>query len=363
MHISPEITFPSDPHRVVQDPDFSGLEALYAGRFPCYGDYHGHSASGGTSDGETTPTEWLQKLQDFEMDFVGLMDHKQVRHMYLPEFDPAHFLYGTEPAGRWLEDGTPFHYLMIVPKPECLLRVLEAFPEVYEFTGGTEGHFRYIRTPRAVWKEVMAMVEAEGGAVVHPHPKQVMDKEDPADYAFGGHPIIETIYVFDKPGLNNPDTVANYKLWMQMLQKGLKVTNTASQDCHGKPTNQVMNTVYTHRRHNSAYLEYLRKGDLTAGFMGIKMSIGTTPMGGTAPYIPGSTLCIEVNDAHRQNFDANDAYRLDVLSDQGLAWSGNIPLPFRLALSVEDRKFYRAVVIRESDGAPAAIGNPIWITR
>ena len=68
------------------------------------------------------------------------------------------------------------------------------------------------------------------------------------------------------------------------------------------------------------------------------------------------------DDAHRQNFDPNDSCRLDVLSDRGLAWSGKVTLPFRFALSVEDRKFYRAVVIRESDGAPAAIGNPIWLT-
>ena len=27
----------------------------------------------------------------------------------------------------------------------------------------------------------------------------------------------------------------------------------------------------------------------------------------------------------------------------------------------QDRKFYGAVVIRESDDAPASIGNPIWL--
>lgn len=361
MHISPDIQFSPDPHTIMEHADFSALEALYGGKKAYYGDYHSHSASGGFSDGRTTQEEWLEHMKRLEMDFTGLLDHRQVRHMYLPSFDPEYFLYGTEPGALWTDRNLPFHYLMIVPEPECLIRVMEAFPDVFEFTGGTEGTYKDTKTTEKRFREVVKAVEAEGGVVVHPHPKQVMQSDDPMDYCFGDHPVIETIYTCDVHSLLNIDTEQAYHLFMDMLDKGCKVINTASEDCHRIPANMALNTVYTSRKHGRAFFDCLRSGDLTAGFMGIKMCIGDTCVGGTAPYSPGSTLLLEVNDAHRQNFDPNDTYRLDLLSDQGLVWSGPITLPFRLAVKAEDRRFYRAVVIRESDNAPAAIGNPIWL--
>ena len=42
-HIIPGLTFVNDAHTVVENPDFSKLDALYAGRTVCYGDYHAHS--------------------------------------------------------------------------------------------------------------------------------------------------------------------------------------------------------------------------------------------------------------------------------------------------------------------------------
>ena len=105
-HIIPGLVFAPDVHTVIDNADFSMLDALYAGRTVCYGDYHAHSNSGGMSDGKTTPKEWLVAMEKLGIDFIGLMDHQQVRHMYLPEFDPAHFIYGTEPAAIWKEPQT-----------------------------------------------------------------------------------------------------------------------------------------------------------------------------------------------------------------------------------------------------------------
>ena len=112
-HIISDLIFENDPHTIVENPDFAPLDRLYEGRVARYGDYHAHSKSGGTSDGATTPAEWLVAMKELKMDFVGLMDHRQVRHMYLPEFDPEYFVYGTEPSGQWHEPHTSCHYLMI----------------------------------------------------------------------------------------------------------------------------------------------------------------------------------------------------------------------------------------------------------
>lgn len=123
----------------------------------------------------------------------------------------------------------------------------------------------------------------------------------------------------------------------------------------------ALNTVYSDRKNGKAYVEYLRKGDLNSGFFGIKMCIDSNPVGSTAPYKDGMILYIKVEDVHTFRFDRDEKYRLDVITDKGLAYSEALEMPYKLALKVEKRKFYRTVIIRESDGAPVAIGNPIWL--
>ena len=359
-HVCDTIQLADDRHVVAENADFSKLDTLYAGRKAYYGDFHCHSNSGGNSDGKTTPAEWLNYMKQLHIDFVGLMDHRQVRHMFLDEFDLEYFVYGTEPALYWIDPELDYHYLMIVPQPECLLRVLEKFPDVYDFTGGKEGTFVYKRIEKSRFLEIVQAIMDEGGMVVHAHPKQVMESDDPEDYSFGEGTALETIYACEQPALC-PDTVANYKLWMELLARGHKIYNTATTDCHSTPTNEAFNTVYSHEKNGAAYLSYLRKGDLTAGYAGIKMTIGNTAMGGTAAYAPEEALCIRVDDGHPDKWDSNETYRLDVLTDKGLAYSAPVTLPFATALQVQERKFYRAVIIRESDGAPIAIGNPIWL--
>ena len=360
-HISEDIRFADDRHTVVAQPDFSVLDALYQGRTLCFGDYHVHSDSGGKSDGKTTPEQWLRAMEELKIDFVGLMDHKQVRHMYLDSFDTARFLCGTEPAGKWLDPELNFHYLMIVPERECLVRVLEKFPDVFEFTGGTEGTFVYNRIEKARFQEVFRAVQAEGGVVVHAHPKQVMESEEAMDYWFGDGMVMEIIYAIATSEVLNRDTVNNYKLWLQLLERGCRPIQTATSDCHTQPDNAALNAVYVPQKEGKTYVEYLRKGDLNAGFLGIKMAIDQYPVGAVVKYRPGRQLQISLEDIHPAHARAAERYRLDVLTDRGMAYSGEFQLPFRVALEVQDRRFYRVVVIRCSDGVPAAIGNPIWL--
>ena len=362
-HIVPDLIFENDPHTHVENPDFAPLDRLYEGRVARYGDYHAHSKSGGTSDGHTTPEEWLIAMKDLKMDFVGLMDHRQVRHMYLDCFDPEYFIYGTEPAAVWKEPKTELHYLMIFKDKESLARdVLERFPENYRFTGGLEGSFRYGSMERSRFIEICDAVRAAGGACVNAHPKQTLVSDRAADYYFGEGSAIETIYTYGGDKQLNEGTIANYRLWMEMLDGDMKVYTTATADVHGKPTNGGINTVYAARKHCEEYVDRLIKGDLNAGYVGIKMSLGGAPVGSTIEYKDGMELLIKVDDPHPLVYKKDEAHRLDVLSDKGLVCS--IPLvnhKAEVAIKAEKRRFYRAVVIRESDGAPAAIGNPIWV--
>ena len=362
-HIIPDLVFENDAHELISSPDFSPLDALYEGRVARYGDYHAHAKTGGTSDGSTTLSEWLEAMKELKMDFVGPMDHRQVRHMYLPEFDPEYFIYGTEPSGQWHDPHTSCHYLMIFKDRETLAReILEKFPEEYKFTGGIEGTFEYVRMDRSRFIEIMNAVRAAGGAVVCAHPKQRVESDDPEHFFLGDGTAMDTIYTFGGADQLNKWTIPNYKLWMEMLDRGMKVVNTATSDVHGKPTNMGVNTVYAARKHSEEYVDRLIAGDLNAGYVGIKMSLGGAPVGSTVKYEDGMELLIKVDDPHPLIYKKDEAHRVDVLSDKGLVCS--IPLvndKAEVAIKAEKRRFYRAVVIRECDGSPAAIGNPIWL--
>ena len=87
----------------------------YQNRRVFHGQLHDHAATGGTSDGNATLEEWKLTLQSKNMDFVTIVDHRQVLHMRLPEWDNTMFIGGTE-AGTTLKDSTAtrayLHYNM-----------------------------------------------------------------------------------------------------------------------------------------------------------------------------------------------------------------------------------------------------------
>lgn len=366
-HIIPDYTFPKDPHTAAENADFSALESHYAGKVARYGDFHAHSASGGTSDGKTTPDEWLTAMAEtLHMDFIGLMDHRQVRHMYLDAFTPEHFLYGTEPAMLWNDPYDACHYLMIFQNPGDLEAILEQYPDVYDYEGGVEGHFVYKRIDFSLFLEIGQAVLARGGAFVNAHPKQQIKSDSIDHHDFGDRTAIEVIYTGNYPEPLNPHTIDNYRLWMKMLDADKRIYNTATADAHGAPTNTGINTVYTLDPICSEYVQRLREGDINAGCVGIQMTLGNfkgfVPMGGTIPYADDLTLCLRVADGHPDRFGDPADYRVDIFSDEGLAYSVPLTaLPFTCAIKAQNRRFYRAEVIRVSDGSPAAIGNPIWI--
>jgi len=366
-NIIPDFEWEQDLHTTVENPDFSQLDALYEGRKAYYGDYHAHAATGGRSDGTGSLQLWKAAMDRDKVDFAGIMDHRQVRHMYLDAFDPKYFLYGTEPAIILPELGpgaTP-HYLMLFQSREDLAdKILTKFPEEYKFTGGPEGFFEYKKVTLERFREIAKAVLDADGAFVHAHPKQVLQSDNWENYYYGERTAIEIIYAVNANPVLCKYTIDNYKLWLDMLKNGKHVFNTATTDAHEKPSRILkgINTVYTEKRWGPLFVKKLREGDLNSGFMGIKMSIDSLPVGSESQYRDGMKLYIRIDDIHPK-LKTNDEYRVDVITDKGLAYSAPLTPGFSLALNVQKRAFYRAEVIKESDGTPAAIGNPIWLDK
>ena len=97
-------------------PDLTTLNNLYAGCRAYHGEMHDHSASGGTSDGQVPLDEWVKELAELNMDFAAILDHRQVRHMYLPEWKDGLFVGGSEPGTRISDSKateTSMHYNMV----------------------------------------------------------------------------------------------------------------------------------------------------------------------------------------------------------------------------------------------------------
>jgi DNA repair exonuclease SbcCD ATPase subunit len=115
--------------------DISLLERLYKDRNPYHGQLHDHASTGGRSDGKCTLAEWKKGLEELSLDFATILDHRQVRHMHLPEWDETMFIGGTEP-GTVIDDSPAeekmLHYLMIFPKREQLETLLTGLNENIE---------------------------------------------------------------------------------------------------------------------------------------------------------------------------------------------------------------------------------------
>ena len=358
-YIVPDYSFPQDAHQVAENADYSALDAIYAGKTVRYGDFHAHAATGGTSDGKTTLSDWLDQMPGLGLDFIGVMDHRQVRHMYLDEFTTEHFLCGSEPAGFWLDPYLESHYLMLFPRKGMLEQVLEKFPELFEFTGGNEGHFEYIRMSFADFLKIKDAVMEIGGMFVNAHPKQVIKSDDLSVFYFGEGTANEIIYCAKYDDVLNPHTIDNYKVWTALLAEGKKIYNTATADCHHQPKNFGMNCVYTKRGECEDIVNALRAGNLNSGCVAVKMALDDAPMGSMTA--SGKVLTVKIDDANEIAFDKAKNCRVDIHSDRGIAYSAPLTFPFACAIEVKDRKFYRVEVLDEETGAPMAIGNPIWL--
>ena len=147
-----------------------------------------------------------------------------------------------------------------------------------------------------------------------------------------------------------------------MLDAGKKVYATCGCDEHKRPSDKALSTIYAYRRKSQCYLDQLRKGDFTAGPVGIRMCVGDTLMGGTTSFA-GNRLVLKVGDFHRCVYDANHTYRVILFAGNKRVFSQKITCTedYYFAFNTkEDVPFYRAEVWDETLKSRIALGNPIW---
>ena len=349
----------SDVHEKAIE-NFSILEKLYANRQPFYCDMHVHSNSGGTSDGQVKIADWPKEMVEKKIDFISIADHRQMRHFFLPEFDETKFFYANEPEAILEGDYScpRLHYNMIFPDKFGLGKMLNAFHDKYEFQGDAlTGSFVYKNFTHEELEAVAKFVTDNGGIFAHAHPKSMLTSENPLDYYFGEKTYIEcftsdyTRYWAQK----------NCRLWADLLQLGKRVYNLSGSDSHGHCQNSCVSTVYAEKRHNTSLFPYFRAGDFSSGGFGIKMVLGTTPMGGVASYMENSDLLIEIGDLFEIYKDKQ--FLVKVISDQGVAYAtmfdGKETL--RIALKAKQRKFYRVEILDLDTLCVFGLSNPIWL--
>jgi len=343
--------------------DIGQLEALYQGRKPYFGELHDHADTGGTSDGKLPLEGWKKALAELQMDFATIVDHKQVRHMYLPEWDETVFIGGTEPGTKIMDDeieNAVLHYNMLFAYPQQLEQLLEAFPE-FKFEGGPEGHFGYPGFTRARFTELVDKVMELGGFFVHPHPTSKMKSENPLDYWFRDETGLEVLYTFyQEPGSQR--CWENFELWKKLLSLGKRVYATAGNDEHNIPKDKALTTIYSTEKHCAAFMRQLRLGDFVCGGVGIKMCIGDTCMGGQTDFA-GKRLVLSVDKLHKSLLAPNHTYRVELVDDTGMALRQAFTPgePFYIAIDTDPTKrFYRAEVYDDEKEFPIALGNPIW---
>ncbi len=337
----------------------ANLERLYRGRQVFHGELHDHSDSGGTSDGKFPLSKWPEKLRALKMDFAAILDHRQIRHMYQPEWKDGLFIPGTEP-GTKISDSKArnqhMHYNILLPERDLLAGLLAEFPE-YEFTGGVEGHFIYPSFTRERFGQLIDAVKARGGFFVHPHPKQVMESDDPTDYWFRDGTGIEVFYI----GMDTAETRANYALWIDLLRAGKRVYATAGCDLHAEPHDTALTTLYAEAHSAKAYLPHLAAGDFTCGAVGVRMCVGETAMGGTCPF-NGKRLVVCIGDFHDSVVMPGHKYRADIMDENGVVQSGLVS-PDRetwFSCDASNAKFWRVEVTDVTRNLRIAVGNPIW---
>ncbi len=341
--------------------NFEKLSSLYEGCSVYHGEMHDHSNSGGTSDGKRTLAYWVERMQALEMDFAAILDHRQIRHMYQPEWEDGLFVAGTEPGTSIVDSNATvkdMHYLILVPHREDVAKILEAFPE-YEFTGGIEGHFIYPTFTRERFCELIDTIKAHGGFFVHPHPTLIMQADDPCEYWFRDETGIEVFYRH----MNSEFTAKNYQLWTDLLKAGKRVWACAACDEHCEPSLGALTTIYAEEKSSASYLSHLRRGDFTCGPVGIRMCVGETVTGCKCSF-EDQELIVVVGDFHSSVRYDEHQYRIDIIAEEKVVCSQAVSCfeTATITLPAADVHYYRAEVIDETQNLRIAIGNPIWNT-
>jgi hypothetical protein len=214
-------------------------------------------------------------------------------------------------------------------------------------------------------RDLVVLVQELGGFFAHVHPKWVgyVDSDDPLDYYFGEYTGIEVMCAssgaYDSRHKYN---VNAYNLWVDLLELGKKVYATYGNDDHNNPTTYALSAYYTETKDASEYLQYMRAGDFTPGWVGVRMLVGDTKMGGTTDF-EGQRLVIAAGEMFADKYDASHKYVIQLYDDGGLLLESELnPSEMNYyALDADpDAKFYRVLIWDTTIGAHVAVGNPIW---
>jgi len=343
--------------------DAAHLESLYADRSPYHGELHDHADTGGTSDGRLTLAQWKENLKKLDMDFATIVDHKQLLHMDLADWDDTIFIGGTEPSTRISDSkatGNQMHYNMIFTDREAGEQVLRAFSE-FKFKEDENGewHFSYPNFTTARFRELIQAVKDAGGMFVFVHPKDGTRyiSDDPLDYWFADGIGLEVFYV----SKTDSRTKNNYKLWTDLLAAGKRVWATAGYDGHGVASTNTLTTIYSDSKTAESYLNYAKIGDFSTGGIGIRMAVGDTRMGGSTDFA-GQRIVFSVADFH-SSLNLTHTYRVKLIAGSETVFEAPLDptMPFYYAQNAdENAPFYRVEIIDETAGILTAIGNPIW---
>jgi len=357
-------------------PAISQLKTLYADKQAYYGELHDHAETYGTSDGKQTLDVWKSEMERLSMDFAAIVDHRQSSHMYLEEWDNTMFIGGSE-ASTTITDrtGVKLHYNMIFSDPAGLETVVSQFakfnwkyyPPDYagenaeKLAGGW--HFNYPSFTAAEFTEVCNAVYANGGfvSIVHPKSAGYIESDDPADAYFRDGVAIEVFYTYHSTR-NGWKVAANYQLWKSMIEAGYKVYASAGNDEHDMPSDKAVSVIHATERNATAYVESLRAGNFVAGGVDVRTAIGDTAMGGTTSFT-GKQMAVSVEGFHKSLYKPGHVYRVDVITDQGVAFTQEISCTenFYHVLDVDAAADYYYVEIHDvTDQSMLAIGNPIW---
>jgi hypothetical protein len=354
--------------------DIALLDSLYNGRQPYHGDMHDHSDSGGRSDGHWPLSMWPSLLEDKDMDFAAIVDHKQVAHMKLPEWDDTIFIGGTE-AQTTLKDanlvGSVLHYNLLFTDISALESLLKENKEYgYRNDSDNPGQktFYYAHFTIERMREIASQVQGKGGFFVHVHPKfkSYLNSNNPLDYWYADYSGIEVITGtgngHSEYDLRHPENKAAYDLWVELLNLGKIVYATAGSDSHSLSGISTISTIYSAEQKAQNFLQHIRSGDFTAGPAGIRMAIGDATTGGHTNF-EGKRLVISVGDFHSKAVKSGNKYRVDIYNENGLVYSQEIDQTQTnyIAIDVDaNSKYYRANVYDVTKDYIFAVGNPIW---
>lgn len=425
------------------------LEAAYADLEAKYGEMHNHTSAGLTADGRRTLAQWKERMVLLNMSFATIVDHKQVAHMYHKDWQNAPteeydvvFVGGSEPGTNITEmlAGTQgnMHYNMLTGDPQKLVELVQKQendtgknfysagvpyaeanwgPNALNGVAGTnnknkdfvytdynepDGLLDRIYYPSWTRTEFINMVKSfyDVGCLiveVHPDYPSYIKSTDPMDYCFSGNAGSdeEAAMGFEIHTGNYgymPSKIYNeqaYQLWLDMLDAGKKVYATYGDDGHRLPTAVAMTTIYAPDGADAAYyMQKMHEGNFAPGWVGIRMMIGDTKMGGTADSFDGKQLVFSIGDMYAANdysrkyldksqkeqlmtwepgYVAEQTYTLRVYDDSGLLSECEVnpsEMNYYAIDAKADAKFYRVEVWTENaDGSiryRCGVGNPIW---